>query len=690
MCFINIHRHVPINQISISTITSIIHIFTTFRIVFNNSVGNVVGELCERLIGRSRLVLMRTSGVVRHATALVQHFTPACRVARMYPQYPISRLLMSLNDSDLPPQRNSNVHVAPYFFLTFGLLLIAYLPELLQDSVLTSITTMLIDLAAIGVYFLGRYITPVLSVTLMLLCFCGYVLFEYYRYLQQWAVRNTTENSIQREEARAAGRTKGASKFSYHSEKFFDIGDSLSVPSNEDDDNDEEGGTSSNGSARREPDTGSQITLSIKKPIANELLRPLQGLSERWLNKESLTEIAKQCSIGGVPVELVCALPEDSGSDSDIDKDREQHSNSSRGARKGGVFARIQPMSPASCFSLHGKTSEAKSDARSLNSFLGSAVVDGGDESSMLGESIASIRSIKPDYASEGDNEFMAIQRDLMRASYSMSGRLTSPSAGKRLGASARVHPGLKQEQGGVFLTPLKPPSTTAYSVASVISSEQSARHAQQSTHMQHSCSTHPMAGGLTNTAIPSELTLPVIPVDSGSDCGMCVITREELDDSGGGSGREAVELQAVPPFPDRSLRIPPSHDACLQLELLPIVSSLGGGVGIGDSSYYNPHSQKRLRYDWRNNPQQDLSNMNMSLGTWDESHIEDNGSLDGSICGSCSLTTLNTNLPVIVRNCSVFLHITCHKFNSIPLQINSSTNSTSSTSRIPLLVMVG
>lgn len=54
---------------------------------------------------RSRLLLARTGGAVRNALDLVQHFNPACRVARKIPHLPIARLLLSLNDIDLPLRR---------------------------------------------------------------------------------------------------------------------------------------------------------------------------------------------------------------------------------------------------------------------------------------------------------------------------------------------------------------------------------------------------------------------------------------------------------------------------------------------------------------------------------------------------------------------------------------------------------
>eukprot|EP01042_Synura_sphagnicola_P017380 gene17380-21953_t len=43
-----------------------------------------------------------TGGHLRTDNSFVQHFNPAVRAARFYPQYPVSRLLMNLSDTDLP------------------------------------------------------------------------------------------------------------------------------------------------------------------------------------------------------------------------------------------------------------------------------------------------------------------------------------------------------------------------------------------------------------------------------------------------------------------------------------------------------------------------------------------------------------------------------------------------------------
>jgi hypothetical protein len=63
-----------------------------------------IQELYELVATRAKLVMLRRSGMMKYAASLVQHFNPACRAARKFPELDISRLLMSFNDNDFPSQ----------------------------------------------------------------------------------------------------------------------------------------------------------------------------------------------------------------------------------------------------------------------------------------------------------------------------------------------------------------------------------------------------------------------------------------------------------------------------------------------------------------------------------------------------------------------------------------------------------
>jgi hypothetical protein len=60
---------------------------------------------------RIHFLLRRTNGLMKSANSIVQHFNPACRSARAFPDYSIPRLLMTLNDSDIPRRRPGEVHL---------------------------------------------------------------------------------------------------------------------------------------------------------------------------------------------------------------------------------------------------------------------------------------------------------------------------------------------------------------------------------------------------------------------------------------------------------------------------------------------------------------------------------------------------------------------------------------------------
>eukprot|EP00981_Chlorochromonas_danica_P015821 scaffold14705_cov249-Ochromonas_danica.AAC.2 len=107
---------------------------------------------------RSRLLLARTGGAVRNALDLVQHFNPACRVARKIAHLPIARLLLSLNDIDLPlrkPIDSSIVHSVQSFSLEvlFGF---TYFSSAFQIVYLSVLSAALVNALAWALYELGK------------------------------------------------------------------------------------------------------------------------------------------------------------------------------------------------------------------------------------------------------------------------------------------------------------------------------------------------------------------------------------------------------------------------------------------------------------------------------------------------------------------------------------------------------
>ena len=71
-------------------------------IVISSAGSRLIQSYHDLLKRRAEVVLRRYVGLMSHANALIHHFNPACRAARTFPDLPVSRLLISLNDFDLP------------------------------------------------------------------------------------------------------------------------------------------------------------------------------------------------------------------------------------------------------------------------------------------------------------------------------------------------------------------------------------------------------------------------------------------------------------------------------------------------------------------------------------------------------------------------------------------------------------
>jgi len=133
-------------------------------VVINGSVSRHVRAICERLSYHSRLIMMRSHGMMRDAGALLQHFNPACRAARMYPHLPIARLLLSLNDNDLPQHKLPNPYLLPLTYFSAGLFAIAYLPEILQETIIDVSSGAILDFGIIGLFEFGKVSPAAVSV----------------------------------------------------------------------------------------------------------------------------------------------------------------------------------------------------------------------------------------------------------------------------------------------------------------------------------------------------------------------------------------------------------------------------------------------------------------------------------------------------------------------------------------------
>jgi len=147
-------------------------------VVINSYVSDEAYKILVALKLRFASIMTRRPGVMQDALCPIQHLNPACRAARLFPDLPVSRFLMSVNDYDIPyfhpDLHTSSTPVA--LLAAAGTALVAGLTSLpfsVQDSVVDILGTVLINAIAISFYLLGSVVPAVAFaiVALLLLAF---------------------------------------------------------------------------------------------------------------------------------------------------------------------------------------------------------------------------------------------------------------------------------------------------------------------------------------------------------------------------------------------------------------------------------------------------------------------------------------------------------------------------------------
>ena len=110
-------RWLGIGLIAIAVDVAVIQLVAIWLhwVVFVSFFKSEITQLYNRLRDRSRLILMRSFGVIQSYKWLTQHLSPACRVSRAnsVSVLPVSRLLRAINDFDLPPDVRYNWAISP-------------------------------------------------------------------------------------------------------------------------------------------------------------------------------------------------------------------------------------------------------------------------------------------------------------------------------------------------------------------------------------------------------------------------------------------------------------------------------------------------------------------------------------------------------------------------------------------------
>jgi hypothetical protein len=96
------------------------------------------------LKNRGASILRRKTGLMNTTHALLHHFNPACRAAREFPHLPAAKLLVSLNDFDLPsayeinesPSAPERFRQLGFSVAVFFICLLAYFPYFIQNALI--------------------------------------------------------------------------------------------------------------------------------------------------------------------------------------------------------------------------------------------------------------------------------------------------------------------------------------------------------------------------------------------------------------------------------------------------------------------------------------------------------------------------------------------------------------------------
>jgi len=140
--------------------------------VITSHVSEDLRQLLVALNSRYYHIIYRTVGMMKDANCLAQHFNPACRLSRFFPNLPICRLLLSLNDYDTPyftvkfpagkegsfnPFKAATDKVMSYinYAFTIPLILLNYFPHSVQDPLLEMVTSLILNVLIIIIYLFG-------------------------------------------------------------------------------------------------------------------------------------------------------------------------------------------------------------------------------------------------------------------------------------------------------------------------------------------------------------------------------------------------------------------------------------------------------------------------------------------------------------------------------------------------------
>jgi len=164
--------------------------FIAISSIVADSVHNITVLVKDRL----RFVLHRTRGVIQMNSLFVQHFNPACRAARAMPHLNTSKLLIALNDFDLPvTERPKHILTLPldyaYWPFFLAVVVLVTLPQIFQEAMIEASIGFVFNFMLFLIVALQRTGgQAVVAATIVIVFFC-LLLREVYAAYQRYLIR---------------------------------------------------------------------------------------------------------------------------------------------------------------------------------------------------------------------------------------------------------------------------------------------------------------------------------------------------------------------------------------------------------------------------------------------------------------------------------------------------------------------
>ena len=186
------------------------------RIAIASFAGVHIQRQHEVLRDRSISIMKRCDGLMKYSSALVQHFNPACRAARFFPELPAARLLISLSDYDLPLNKFTVTNptlldqVSDLFTYMGMAVLIALvvLPEVVQESGIEIFVTGAVNCSFLVAYYMSKLFVAVPVVLFFLMV--GFLFYQNQQALKRYSEEKQHHQAEMRTKAEILLRTAAA------------------------------------------------------------------------------------------------------------------------------------------------------------------------------------------------------------------------------------------------------------------------------------------------------------------------------------------------------------------------------------------------------------------------------------------------------------------------------------------------